>query len=72
MNRIRVAAIVGAGMMFLAAPASAGLVSVAGPQMMKPNSQVEQVSYRRNLIPEAIIGGVISGVLGGVIGGNCY
>lgn len=72
MNRIRIAAIVGAGMMFVTVPALAGVASVAGPQMMKPNSQVEQVRYRRNLIPEAIIGGVISGVLGGVIGGNCY
>jgi hypothetical protein len=73
MSRIRVAAIVGAGMMFVTAPAWAGLASVAGPQLLKPASQVEQIRYyRRNLVPEAIIGGVISGVLGGVIGGNCY
>ena len=31
MNRIRVAAIVGAGMMFVAAPALAGVTSIAGP-----------------------------------------
>ena len=72
MNRIRVAAIVGAGMMFAAAPASAGLTSMAGPKLAKPDSQVEQIRYRRNLVPEAIIGGVISGVLGGVLSGNCY
>jgi hypothetical protein len=73
MNRIRVAAIVGVGMMFVTAPALAGVASVTGPQLVKPDSQVEQIRYyRRNVVPEAIIGGVISGVLGGVIGGNCY
>ena len=47
--------------------------SMAGPKLVKPESQVEQIRYyRRNLVPEAIIGGVISGVLGGVLGGNCY
>jgi hypothetical protein len=69
MNRIRVAAIVGAGMMFATAPAWAGVTSIAGPQLMKPDQQVEQIRY---VNPEAIIGGVISGVLGGVVGGNCY
>jgi hypothetical protein len=72
MNCIQVAAIVGAGMMFVTAPALAGVASVAGSQLAKPDSQVEQVQYRRNVVPEAIIGGVISGVLGGVVGGNCY
>jgi hypothetical protein len=73
MKSTRVAAIVGAGMMFVTAPALAGVTSIAGPQLVKPDSQVEQIKYhRRNLVPEAIIGGVISGVLGGVVGGNCY
>jgi hypothetical protein len=73
MKSTRVAAIVGAGMMFVTAPALAGVTSVASPQLVKPDSQVEQIRYyRRNLLPEAIIGGVISGVIGGVISGNCY
>ncbi len=72
MTSTRVAAIVGAGMMCMTAPALAGVTSMAGPQLVKPDSQVEQIRYRRNLVPEAIIGGVISGVLGGVVGGNCY
>jgi hypothetical protein len=64
MNRTRVAAIVGAGVMFATAPALAGVTNVAGPQLVKPDSQVEQIRYyRRNLVPEAIIGGV-----GGFIG----
>jgi hypothetical protein len=65
MNRIRVAAIVGAGMMFVTAPALAGVASVAGSQLAKPDSQVEQIRYRRNVVPEAIIGGVISGCWAG-------
>jgi hypothetical protein len=76
MNRIHVAVIAGLGMMFVTAPALAGLASVTGPKWVKPDSQVEQVRYRhrhhRNIRPEALIGGVISGVLGGVVGGNCY
>ena len=73
MNRIRVAAIVGAGMMFVTAPALAGVASIAGPKLVKAVPQVVQVRYyHRNLVPEAIIGGVISGVVGGVLSGNCY
>jgi hypothetical protein len=74
MKHIHVAAIAGLGMTFMAAPAMAGLASVTGPKWVKPDSQVEQVRYRhrRNILPEALIGGVISGVLGGVVGGNCY
>jgi hypothetical protein len=69
MNRIRVAAIVGAGMLFATASALAGVTSIARPQTVEPDPQVEQIRY---VNPEAIIGGVISGVLGGVIGGDCY
>jgi hypothetical protein len=73
MNRIRVAAIVGAGMMFVTAPALAGVISAAGPQLVKPDSRVEQIRYyRRNVVPEAIIGGIMSGVIGGALGGSCY
>ncbi len=74
MKSTRVAAMVGAGMMFVTAPALAGVTRVAGFQSLKPASQpIEQVRYyRRDLVPEEIIGGVISGVLGGVLGGNCY
>jgi len=69
MNRIRVAAIVGTGVMFVTAPALAGVTSIADPQLIRPASQVEQV---RDVNPGDIVGGVISGVLGGVVGGNCY
>jgi hypothetical protein len=69
MNRYRVAAMVGAGMMFVTAPALAGVINITNPQLVRPDSQVEQIRY---VNPQAIIGGVISGVLGGVVGGNCY
>src|SRR5665213_1065676 len=72
MNRVRVAAMVGAGMILMTAPALAGLPGMPGQHPMKLAPQVEQIRYRRDVLPEAIIGGVISGVLGGVIGGNCY
>ncbi|WP_174556547.1 hypothetical protein [Bradyrhizobium canariense] len=72
MTLLKVAAIVGTGLILTAAPALAGLVSPAAPQVMKPDSQIEQIRYRRSVLPEALIGGVISGVLGGVVGGNCY
>jgi tetrahydromethanopterin S-methyltransferase subunit F len=72
MTLLKIAAVVGAGFMLMTAPALAGLASPAHPQWVKPDSQVEQIRYRRNIIPEAIIGGVISGVVGGLIGGNCY
>jgi hypothetical protein len=72
MTLLKVAAIVGAGLILTAAPALAGLASPGVPQLVRPDSQVEQIRYRRSVLPEAIIGGVISGVLGGVIGGNCY
>jgi hypothetical protein len=69
MTLLKVAAIVGAGVIFAATPASAGVISVASLQLVKPDSQVEQIRY---VNPGAIIGGVISGVLGGVVGGDCY
>jgi hypothetical protein len=72
MNRIRIAALVGVGMMLAAAPALAVPASVTGPKLARPGPQVEQIRYRRNLVPEAIIGGLISGVVGGVLSGNCY
>jgi hypothetical protein len=69
MNRYRLAAIAGAGMMFVTAPALAGMTSIAGPKLITPDSQFEQTRY---VNPEAIMGGVISGVLSGVVGGDCY
>jgi len=69
MTLLKVAAIVGAGMMLAATSAPAGVVSMAGPQLARPDSQVERIRY---VNPGAIIGGVISGVLGGVVGGDCY
>ncbi len=58
MTLLKVAAIVGAGMMFATTSAPAGVVSMAGPQLVKPASHVEQIRY---VNPGAIIGGVISG-----------
>ena len=68
MTLLKVAAMVGAGMIFMTAPALAGVISIS-PPLARPDPQVEQVRY---VNPGAIIGGVISGVLGGVVGGNCY
>jgi hypothetical protein len=72
MSQLKIAAIAVAGLIVATAPAVAGMASPAGLQLVKPDSQIEQIRYRRNVLPEALIGGVISGVLGGVIGGNCY
>jgi hypothetical protein len=72
MTLLKVAAILGAGLVLTTAPALAGLTSPIGLQRVKPDAQFEQIRYRRNVLPEAIIGGVISGVLGGLVGGNCY
>jgi hypothetical protein len=69
MTLLKVAAIVGAGMMFAATSAPAGVVGMAGPRLAKPDSQVEKIRY---VNPKAIIGRVVSGVLGGIIGGDCY
>jgi hypothetical protein len=66
MTLLKVAAIVGAGMMFAATSAPPGVVSMAGPRLAKPDSQVEKIRY---VNPGAVIGGV---VLGGIIGGDCY
>jgi hypothetical protein len=72
MNRLKVVAIIGVGLILTIASAEAGLVSQGGPRLMKPEPRIEQIRYRRDVLPEAIVGGVISGVLGGVVGGNCY
>ncbi len=73
MNRYRAAAIIGAGMMLVTGPATAGLINVAGPQTIRPHASVEQIYYRNNAaVPEAIIGGIMSGVIGGALGGSCY
>ena len=73
MNRIRVIAIVGAGVMLATAPALAAPITPVGLQTIGPNASVEQVYYRNNAaVPEAIVGGIISGVIGGALGGSCY
>jgi hypothetical protein len=59
MTPLKVAAIVEAGIIRATAPALSGPISPARPQWVKPGSQAEQTRYRRNVIPEAIIGGVI-------------
>ena len=73
MNRIRVIAIVGAGVMLATAPALAAPITPVGLQTIGPNASVEQVYYRNNAaVPEAIVGGIVSGVIGGALGGSCY
>jgi len=75
MSRIHIAAIVGAGLMFSAASATAGPISPVGAQLVTPGSDVEQVRHRyyRNdaAVPAAIIGGMF-GLMGAAVGGNCY
>jgi hypothetical protein len=72
MNRIRVIAIVGAGVMLATTPALAAPINPVGPQTIRPHA-VEQVYYRNNAaVPEAIVGGIVSGVIGGALGGSCY
>ena len=73
MNLIHAAAIVGAGLIIAAGPATAGPGGLAGSQWVKPNPDVVQIQYRDDdAIPEAIIGGVIGGLVGGALGGGCY
>ena len=73
MNCIRVIAIVGAGVMFATAAASAAPINPAGPQTIRPHTSVEQIYYRNGAaIPGEIVGGIISGVIGGTLGGSCY
>jgi hypothetical protein len=60
MTLIRIAAIAVAGMIVATAPASAGPLSLAGPLLVKSDSQVEQIRYRHRhyeASPGAIIGG---------------
>jgi hypothetical protein len=59
MTLLKVAAIVGSGLILATAPALAGLASPAGPRLVEPHSQVEQNRSRRNMLTEALIGGMI-------------
>ncbi len=73
MTLIHAAAIVGAGLIIAAGPATAGPGILAGSQWVKPDSNVQQIQYGGDDgVPEAIIGGVIGGLVGGALGGNCY
>jgi hypothetical protein len=59
-------------MIVATAPASAGPLSLAGPLLVKSDSQVEQIRYRHRhyeASPGAIIGGML-GVVGGLAGGG--
>jgi hypothetical protein len=73
MNRVRVIAIVGAGVMLATAAVSAAPINLLAPQRVRPRVSVEQIYYRNDVaVPGAIVGGIISGVIGGALGGSCY
>jgi hypothetical protein len=48
MKKIRTSVISGAALLGLAGTASAGPMSVASPQTVKPQAQIEQIAYRHH------------------------
>ena len=73
MGLIKSAASVAIGLILTSAPAMAGL---AGPQRIKPASDIQQVQYGGGDAAAAIIGGAVAGIVGTAIAGagagNCY
>ena len=69
MTVMKVAAFVGIGLIFAAAPAAAG---PGIPPWIKPASDIQQIQFRGDDVAGAIIGGAIAGALGGALGGSCY